>query len=191
MWDYLPLCGFCGGSIVATKYVITAAHCLYHEGFKTEKTVDEIAVRIGEHDRKQEGEEKLPADFVNIKTIHKHPKWGLDKETSQKLPIEAISVYDIAILELERELDLTKFTPVCLPKPSDLYSFDGKSARAAGWGNIGPYPYMHYPNVPYEVDLTVQARTDSRCSYPNGTSLDKSQMCAGLGQPNTGACHVS
>ena len=90
MWDYLPLCGFCGGSIVATKYVITAAHCLYHEGFVTEKTVDEIAVRIGEHDRKQEGEEKLPADFVNIKTIHKHPKWGLDKETSQKLPIEAM-----------------------------------------------------------------------------------------------------
>ena len=185
MWDYLPLCGFCGGSIVATKYVITAAHCLYHEGFKTEKTVDEIAVRIGEHDRKQEGEEKLPADFVNIKTIHKHPKWGLDKETSQKLPIEAISVYDIAILELERELDLTKYTPVCLPKKSDLYRFDGKSATAAGWGDIGPYPFVKYPKIPREVDLTVMAHNDKRCSFENGTMLTPSMLSSGIDQPDT------
>ena len=190
MWDWLPLCGFCGGSIIATKYVITAAHCLYHEGFETMKTVDEIAVRIGEHDRKQEGEEKLPADFVNVKAFHKHPKWGLDKETS-KLPIEAISVYDIAILELERELDLTKFTPVCLPKKSDLYRFDGKSARAVGWGDIGPYPFVKYPKIPREVDLTVMAHNDKRCSFENGTMLNPSMLCSGIDQPDTATCGVS
>ena len=84
------LCGFCGGSIVASKYVITAAHCMWEKDWTSkknthEKTPDQIAVRIGEHNRKREGEEILPADFVHVKAIHKHPNFWLLYSLCKKL----------------------------------------------------------------------------------------------------------
>ena len=191
------LCGFCGGTIVASKYVITAAHCMWEKDWTSkknthEKTPDQIAVRIGEHNRKREGEEILPAEFVHVKAIHKHPNFFQERDGFHDKPTYGYLLgYDIAILELERELDLTKFTPVCLPKKSDLHRFDGKSARAVGWGDIGPYPFVKYPKIPREVDLTVMAHNDKRCSFENGTMLNPSMLCSGIDQPDTATCGVS
>ena len=151
----------------------------------------EIAVRIGDHNRKSAGEEKLPAAFVNVKEIHYHPNYFQERDGIDDPPTFGYLLgFDVAILELERELDLTIYTPVCLPNPSDKHSWDGKSARAAGWGNIGPYPIVNYPDVPYEVDLTVMAHNDQRCAFDNGTMFKPVQMCSGIEKPNTGACHV-
>ena len=215
------LCGFCGGTIVASKYVITAAHCMWEKDWTSkknthEKTPDQIAVRIGEHNRKREGEEILPAEFVHVKAIHKHPNFFQERDGFHDKPTYGYLLgYDIAILELERELDLTKFTPVCLPKKSDLYRFDGKSARAVGWaphkhwtvsngnGLFGPFICRLFPNVclwpetpkptvPYEVDLTVVPHTDTRCDFEDGTRLPQDTLCSGMHELGMlGACQVS
>ena len=39
---------------------------------------------------------------------------------------------DIAILQLAQEVDLTTYTPVCLPSSSDTKAFDEKIALAVG-----------------------------------------------------------
>ena len=105
--------GHCGGTLVASKYVITASHCLYE--YK-EVEVDsaglyepptkivpvreykarEIEVSIGDHKldtTNETGREKR----VKVKSTKKHHKWDQPTMT-----------YDIAILELEEEVDLTK-----------------------------------------------------------------------------------
>ena len=40
--------------------------------------------------------------------------------------------YDLALLELSEDVDLTTFTPVCLARSSDLTTFDNKMALATG-----------------------------------------------------------
>ena len=63
MSDIFPL-GFCGGTLVASKYVISAAHCM--KG----KTADQMAVRIGDHDLSTDTEPlTLPPKTVNVKAL--------------------------------------------------------------------------------------------------------------------------
>ena len=149
--------------------------------------VDEMVVKIGEHNYIQHGEEKLPLHYVAVKAIHTHPDYKNEIFDNNEYWYRHYN-FDITILELEREIDLTKYTPACLPKPSDIYSFDGKSARSVGWIFR---PTNVVPKVLSEVDLTVLPHTDRRCDFENHTLLPPSMMCSGLDQHDTGACKVS
>ena len=40
--------------------------------------------------------------------------------------------YDLALLELSEDVDLSTFTPACLARASDLTTFDNKMALAIG-----------------------------------------------------------
>ena len=175
---------------------------------------DEMAVKIGEHDWSRVGEEKLPLDFVGVKAIHTHGRYQRKNFIYDEYYYTYYN-FDITILELDRQIDLTKYTPACLPKPSDMYSFDGKSARAVGWaphkhwtvsngnGLFGPFICRLFPNVclwpetpkptvPYEVDLTVVPHTDTRCDFEDGTRLPQDTLCSGLQELGMlGACQVS
>ena len=150
--------GHCGGTLVASKYVITASHCLYE--YK-EVEVDsaglyepptkivpvreykarEIEVSIGDHKldtTNETGKEKR----IKVKSTKKHHKWDQPTMT-----------YDIAILELEEEVDLTEHTPACLAKQTEGTKYDGEKAVTAGWG-LTEIPVVgqpfEYPNEPSE-----------------------------------------
>ena len=43
---------------------------------------------------------------------------------------------DIALLELAQDLDLTVYTPACLPGPGETASFVGKTAMATGMNSL-------------------------------------------------------
>merc|ERR1711923_466133 len=64
---------FCGGTLVASKYVISAAHCMFElddSGTVTAATeASQIKIRIGDHNLETTGETKLPEKFINVKKI--------------------------------------------------------------------------------------------------------------------------
>ena len=178
--------GHCGGTLVASKYVITACHCLYEYkevagdsiGYYDRPTVvreykaREIEVSIGDHKldtTNETGREKR----VKVKSIKKHYKWN-----------QPTNGYDIAILELEVEVDLTIHTPACLAKLTEGTRYNGERAVAAGWGlteNPKPYPPATAPNEPYEVELRVALSTAADCKDPTGRLAwheDPSILCA-------------
>ena len=176
---------YCGGTLIATKYVISATHCFYNSdvnGIVTSaKTAEETAILIGAHNLNT-GETNLPLKFVNVKTIINHPEY--DQQIGQEHVIG--DGFDITILELEEEMDLEVYTPACLAESSDDTAFDNKTAIAAGWGNIadgGPAPN---PFVPHEVELPVIAAADCKWS-----SDVPSIMCAGLPEEGKDICQVS
>ena len=145
--------GFCGGTLVATRYVITAAHCVEKkEGGKfpyyREFRPNELTVRIGDHNLEEDGEENIPPKFVDLTKIIKHPNHNRAEHNGA-------DVYDIAILELAEAVDLTVYTPACLARRISGDKFNGKTATAVGWGWIQENPTV-IPDIPYEVDLTVK-----------------------------------
>ena len=176
---------FCGGTLIASKYVISAAHCMFeydNSGLATAATTaDLIAIRIGDHNLDLDGETSLTPKFVNVVKITNHPDYN--QQIGQESVIN--DGHDITILELEEELDLNTYTPACLAKTTDSTMFDGKTATVAGWGHIadgGPFPD---PFVPHEVDIPVIASADCKWS-----SSVPSIICAGLTEGGKDACQV-
>ena len=121
MYNRNDLGSFCGGTLVASKYVISAAHCFFstnddNTAVTGTKTAADVRIRIGDHNLDSEGEEKITPKFVNIKTLTNHPSYN---------PLKIEDGFDITVLELEEELDLNVYTPACLAKTSDTTTFDG------------------------------------------------------------------
>ena len=145
--------------MVASKYVITAAHCLVDRNRKPKMRAKDLFVNIGDHDLNHPKTGKL----VKVKRIHNHHKY---RRVSKG--------FDISILELAEELDLNKYTPACLAKRTDGTKFDGKRATVAGWGVMADGRWSN-PLVPHEVDIPVVS--SRRCWFAR--FVGPSVICAG------------
>jgi len=61
---------------------------------------------------------------------------------------------DMAILELDEELDLETYTPACIAIQGRGRWRRGMKVTAAGWGLTSSHPFSS-PDVPHEVQLQV------------------------------------
>ena len=189
LWDNpRKVRGFCGGTLVASQYVITAAHCTYEDSEysnRIQKKFEprDILVSVGDHNVRLSGDTVLEK-FMQVESIFRHPDF------KQKLgDFSAITKgNDIAILKLMTKLPLGNqgmtYTPACLPKETDNTIFDGKKITVAGWGLISESPKF-YPWVPHEVEVTV-------ASYSSwaGESLPSMLWTVKHQEPNKGSCTV-
>ena len=167
----------CGGALVASKYVVTAAHCLFLDGAaKHPKNSSDINITLGEHDRSIKDEGVLPEKTVGVDKIFRHEDYN---------PKNMFN--DIAVLELSEDVDLETYTPVCLPKTSDNFYGTVAEAEAYGWGHTKFNGKLS--NKLLKVMLPVVDPSNSDCQKSMSEYHD-GKICAG-GTKGKDACQVA
>ncbi|KAH8258482.1 hypothetical protein KR038_012045 [Drosophila bunnanda] len=106
----------CGGVLITSRYVITAAHC--QPGF-----LASLVAVMGEFDISGDLESKRSVT-KNVKRVIVHRQY--DPATFEN---------DLALLELDSPVQFdTHIVPICMP--NDLADFTGRMATVTGWGRL-------------------------------------------------------
>jgi len=157
---------WCGGTLISSTHVLTAAHCTVYKDTTIKLPASQIRVLLGEHniaDRE--------FNRVDVAEIINHPDY--DTHTVDN---------DYAILRLAKPVSFTKkVRPACLP--DDFTStYEGTLATITGWGALGER--RGTPNVLQEVDVTVM--TNAKCNSDHHGDITKNMLCASA--PGKGQC---
>ncbi|KAK3786437.1 hypothetical protein RRG08_012425 [Elysia crispata] len=107
---------WCGGVILDTRHILTAAHCLKQKSTSQVYPASAVTVTVGSS--KTSRQRKMAVQRVNVHPSH----------------IPNINDYDVAVLTLAGELTYSDcVAPLCLPPPGSS-PFNADFCVAAGWG---------------------------------------------------------
>jgi len=149
----------CGAVVINSKWILTAEHCSRSE--------EKYLAQLGEWDVQNE----------------------LDTETRKDLDVVNIVPHpdvDMALMEVEGDIDLSIYTPICLPEAG--LDVRGKRITLAGWGlrcgaefGVSCEGIDQTKNIMQEADMPVPTNEECREGNPD-------YICFG-GEEGVSGCH--
>ncbi|KAK9695314.1 Trypsin [Popillia japonica] len=153
----------CGGSIISTKHIVTAAHCTY------ETIASYLNIRAGTAIRNSGGV------TIDVSIIYQHPEFS-----------NVTYDYDIAVLELVSDLTFSD-TIIAISLPNENQQLiAGTESVVTGWGateedGIGS-------NQLLMVEVPLVSATDCQAAYAPNYVITERMLCAGFTEGGKDAC---
>ncbi|ASJ76530.1 S1 family peptidase [Granulosicoccus antarcticus] len=149
----------CGGSLIADRWVLTAAHCVYDANSGVVKAPSTVGVIIGVNDLRSDAKE-----LILSRNIFVHPEYNPTTLTS-----------DVALIELS---STAPGSVIALPSSQSTVPLVDETAVVAGWGLTSEGGDQS--PVLLEVSLPILSHVQCLPYYPSNLDID-SNVCAGGG----------
>ncbi|XP_041376632.1 prostasin-like [Gigantopelta aegis] len=167
----------CGASIIDSRHLVTAAHCVHNI------KKNQLRIVIGEH-RRSVWVQSAEYEVYNYR-VFVHPQYV------PKYYTETGTANDIAIIKLSQEINWSRYKclkPICLPE--SWRRFRSTTCTVTGWGIVSPViNFLRPPLADVLQKVTVDIVEDRVCANIFTRDWFKStNYCAGYLQGGRDSC---